>query len=182
MVSCDKVCLSYGHCICSLKSFVKVLNDGMGAVLVISSTKGSVYLSDYPVTLSGCSYMYVCGHELLWPSHGLRRNMPNVNVCVRVLIVTCVCVRVCTCDLEFFHNLFVQSRSRGAARRPPSRRALRASGSGSDSSVGQSNKGSPPSPKKKSAATIPIAKSADPFADLLSQSESLPPPRQPGVY
>ena len=101
--------------------------------------------------------------------------MPNLCVCVHEL--SCVYVYI----------LCVQSRSRGAARRPPSRRALRASGSGSDtapsdplpSSLGRSNRESP-ALKKKPAATIPIAKSADPFADLLSQSESLPPPSEPG--
>jgi hypothetical protein len=77
-----------------------------------------------------------------------------------------------------------KTRSRGAARRPPSRRALRASGSGSDSTPSDnltsplgrpSKEGPPPALKKKLvAATIPVATPADPFADLVSGPESIP--------
>ena len=86
----------------------------------------------------------------------------------------------------------LQSRSRGAARRPPSRRALRASGSGSDhtpsesltassSSLGRLNGEAPPPTRKKThAAALPITSSDDPFADLLSESPPPPPPSKPG--
>ena len=79
-----------------------------------------------------------------------------------------VCLHVCVCS---------QTRSRGAARRPPSRHALRASGSGSDSASLEtvtSSSGRQSGEKKKPTVTIPIAKLADPFADLLSGAEALP--------
>lgn len=119
-------------------------------------------------------------------SHGLLCICACETV-LTCLISVCVYIHKCHVSVYIFLRLYVQSRARGAARRPPSRRALRASGSGSDtapsdplpSSLGRSNRESP-ALKKKPAATIPIVKSADPFADLLSQSDSLPPPSEPG--
>ena len=81
-----------------------------------------------------------------------------------------------------------QTRSRGATRRPPSRHALRASGSGSDSarteslasSLGGIGEETTPTKKKSAGTGTPITKRADPFADLISQSDSLPPLPKPG--
>jgi hypothetical protein len=80
-----------------------------------------------------------------------------------------------------------QTRSRGATRRPPSRHALRASGSGSDSarteslasSLGGIGEETTPTKKKSAGTGTPITKRADPFADLISQSDSLPPLPKP---
>ena len=88
-------------------------------------------------------------------------------------------------SLSLYH---MQTRSRGAARRPPSRRALRASGSGSDpapsdsltSSLDRPSKEAPPPAlKKKPAAAppIPVAAPADPFPDLVSEPVTVPPLR-----
>ncbi|CAI8035661.1 hypothetical protein GBAR_LOCUS19976 [Geodia barretti] len=87
------------------------------------------------------------------------------------------------------HTLFNpnKTRSRGAARRPPSRHALRASGSGSDSartesltsSLGGVGEETTPTKKKSAGTGIPITRPADPFADLISQSDSLPPLPKP---
>ena len=107
------------------------------------------------------------------------------------------CVYINVHVLYMYMYMFVyiphlQSRSRGAARRPPSRRALRESGSGSDrtpsesltassSSLGRLNEEAPPPTRKKThAAALPITSSDDPFADLLSESPPPPPPSKPG--